>query len=134
MILVYGGMYNGKIQYVKETYHINDDDIYDFSVVKYRDIATIKDILDRYKCVYNISHIIKDMLSTQVDTKELKDIFYGYRDKDIIVVSDDISCGVVPIEKSDRIYREEVSRFNTYISSISSEVYRVFLGIPTKIK
>ncbi len=61
-------------------------------------------------------------------------IKYFDNNMDKIIISDDISCGIVPLERFDRSYREENSKFLTKISDLSIEVYRVFAGLPIKIK
>lgn len=132
MIFVYGGKYNGKLDYIKKVYNISDSEIYDFEDYIYN--ADIEDIFKNYKCLYNIQYIIKNMIKDNIDIKMLYDIVSKYQSNDNIVVSDDISCGIVPIDKIDRIYREEVSKFNTFVATLSKEVYRIFVGIATKIK
>ncbi len=50
------------------------------------------------------------------------------------VVMDEIGCGVVPDNAFDRDYRETVGRIGCILAENSREVYRVFCGIPTRIK
>ena len=54
--------------------------------------------------------------------------------KDKIIISDEISSGIVPLKKEDRMWREETGRCLQFLSKESSSVYRVFCGIPTIIK
>ena len=56
-----------------------------------------------------------------------------YRNMNIIIC-DDISSGIVPLKKEDRIWREETGKCLQYLSKESSKVYRVFCGIPSVIK
>ena len=51
-----------------------------------------------------------------------------------IVIADEIGCGIIPLEKSDRIYREALGRFLCDLAAISDTVIRVTCGIPTFIK
>ncbi len=53
---------------------------------------------------------------------------------DIILVSDEVGYGVVPIERTDRIYREAVGRVCTSLASYSTRVTRVVCGIGNTIK
>lgn len=46
----------------------------------------------------------------------------------------EMGCGIVPIEKSDREYRELVGRISCLFAKQADEVYRVICGIPQKIK
>ena len=54
--------------------------------------------------------------------------------KDKIIICDEISSGIVPLKKEDRMWREETGRCLQYLSKESSCVYRIFCGIPTIIK
>lgn len=51
-----------------------------------------------------------------------------------LVISNEIGSGIVPIDKKDRLWREQTGRMLTKIASQADEVYRVFSGIPQKIK
>lgn len=51
-----------------------------------------------------------------------------------IVICDDISNGVVPIEKEMRQWREAVGRTLILLSENAEEVIRVFCGLGTKLK
>ena len=51
-----------------------------------------------------------------------------------VITVDEVGCGVVPIEASAREYRETVGRMSCIIAASSEEVYRMYCGIPSKIK
>ena len=53
---------------------------------------------------------------------------------DVILVSDEVGYGVVPIDAFDRAYRETVGRICTKLAAYSSEVTRVVCGIGMVIK
>lgn len=124
MILVFGGAYNGKKDFIKEKFNINEEDIFycsdgeiDFSK---------KVICGLHKFTYN--NTLKEINSLQY-IKENINLF-----KDKIIISDEISSGIVPLKKEDRMWREETGRCLQYLSKESSCVYRVFCGISTIIK
>ena len=52
----------------------------------------------------------------------------------ILLVSDEIGYGVVPVDAFDRAYRERVGRICTELASFSKKVVRVVCGIGTVIK
>lgn len=124
MILVFGGAYNGKIDFVKEKFNITEDEIFycsddniDFSK---------KVICGLHKFTYN--NVLKninslDYIKSNVNLLEEK-----------IIICDEISSGIVPLKKEDRLWREETGRCLQYLSKESSFIYRVFCGIPTRIK
>lgn len=56
------------------------------------------------------------------------------KNPDIIIVSNELGYGVVPMERFDRDYRETVGRVCTCIAARSDAVTRVVCGIGTRIK
>ena len=124
MVLVFGGAYNGKLDFVKEKFSINEDDIF-YCGVNEIDFSK-KVICGLHKFTYN--NILKDISSLQY-IKENINLF-----KDKIIISDEISSGIVPLKKEERMWREETGRCLQYLSKEASCVYRIFCGIPTIIK
>ena len=124
MILVFGGAYNGKKDFIKEKFNINEEDIIycsdgeiDFSK---------KVICGLHKFTYN------NTLKNKSSLEYIKENINLFKDK--IIISDEISSGIVPLKKEDRMWREETGRCLQYLSKESSCVYRVFCGISTIIK
>lgn len=124
MVLVFGGAYNGKLDFVKEQFNVSEDDIF-YCGVNEIDFSK-KVICGLHKFTYN--NTLKEINSLQY-IKENINLF-----KDKIIISDDISSGIVPLKKEDRMWREETGRCLQYLSKESSCVYRIFCGIPTIIK
>ena len=56
------------------------------------------------------------------------------KNPDIVIVTDEIGCGLVPVDAFMRKYREQTGRICTEIASRANEVVRVVLGIGTVIK
>lgn len=52
----------------------------------------------------------------------------------IIIISDEIGGGIVPIDKFERMYREITGRVGCMIAKKSNRVVRVFCGIGTVMK
>lgn len=124
MILVFGGAYNGKKDFIKEKFNINEEDIFycsdgeiDFSK---------KVICGLHKFTYN------NTLKNKSSLEYIKENINLFKDK--IIISDEISSGIVPLKKEDRMWREETGRCLQYLSKESSCVYRVFCGISKIIK
>ncbi len=51
-----------------------------------------------------------------------------------IILANEIGSGIVPMEQSDRMWREETGRMLTKLASKADKVYRMYAGIPTLIK
>lgn len=55
-------------------------------------------------------------------------------EKPDIVISDELGCGLVPIEKEERNFRECSGRVSCYLAGQAQTVIRVLCGIGEKIK
>lgn len=51
-----------------------------------------------------------------------------------ILIGMDFSCGLVPMDAQDRLWREENGRLNNYLAANAGKVYRLFCGLPQQIK
>ena len=54
--------------------------------------------------------------------------------KDKIIICDEINSGIVPMEKLDRVWREETGRVLQFLTKQSSSVYRIFFGLQEELK
>ncbi len=50
------------------------------------------------------------------------------------VTMDEVGCGVVPLERKDRDWREAAGRAGQRLAEAADQVYRVCCGIPVQIK
>ena len=53
---------------------------------------------------------------------------------DKILLCEDISCGVVPIDPEQRAWREAVGRMNAMLAARAERVTRIFCGLPMELK
>lgn len=126
MVLIFGGAYQGKEEYAIKNYGVKEKDIY------YCDLETMVINFDR-KVVCGLEKFVFAAIKEGVNPKEcLEDNIEKLRDK--IIICDDISQGVVPMDEKERAWREMTGRCMTYLGQEADEVIRVFCGIGTKIK
>ena len=126
MILIFAGAYQGKLNYALERfnpakndiYHCNDDDI---------------TIPENMKIFHEIDKWILALVKKNMDVEEAMRQFIA-GNQDAIVLCNDISCGVVPVDPVFRKWREAVGKSLAMLAHTSDEVIRVFCGIPTRIK
>lgn len=55
-------------------------------------------------------------------------------DERVIIVGLEMGCGVVPMDKMERMYREINGRLNCQLAQLADEAYLMECGIPLKIK
>ena len=126
MVLIFGGAYQGKQDYALETYGLSAKDVYQC------DLESMVINFDK-KVIANLERFILACIKEEVSAKEcLEDNIEKLRDK--IIICDDISKGVVPVDKTERAWREMTGRTMTYLGQEADEVIRVFCGIGTRVK
>lgn len=122
MVLIFGGKYQGKVDFaveelgaaVEDVFRCSDGNI-DYSK---KVIADLQEYI--WQCV--------------LDGKEAKDTLDWNILEDKILICDDVSQGLVPMDKDEREYREMVGRTLNVASRKASQVYRVFCGLGSKLK
>lgn len=126
MILIYAGAYQGKLDFARKSFGIKDEDV----------------------CYCN-----SDMESIDFGKKViygLEKFIYGYEKRgqsadeyiraqlplmnDKIIICEDISRGLVPMDKLERAWRETNGRVVNAVAAEADEVYTVFCGIESRIK
>ena len=66
------------------------------------------------------------------ETAEEAEKYLSGKDK-LVIISDEIGYGLVPIDAFERKYREEAGRVNCFFARKAEQVIRVVCGIGTRI-
>lgn len=123
MILIIGGAYQGKTDYARS---IGIDDICDGGA---EDLHRVWE----HSAVNNFQMLIKRQLEDGLDPLEEAEKLLQ-KNPDIVIISTEIGGGIVPMEKSERLWREAVGKTCCFLARKSRRVVRVICGIPTIIK
>ncbi|MCR4744463.1 MAG: bifunctional adenosylcobinamide kinase/adenosylcobinamide-phosphate guanylyltransferase [Lachnospiraceae bacterium] len=108
MILVIGGVCQGKTEYVRANFP--DRTIFD-------------DFEEWFR---------RAMKEGEKPEDEVEKYMKEY--PDAVIISDEVGCGIVPMEAFEREYRERLGRCLTKIAAGSERVIRLYCGIATVIK
>lgn len=127
MVLITGGANHGKQNYAKEKY----------TAVEFIDGAVCAE-----ETILNCGgmfHFHKYIENRMREGKKLEDLLemvekIQKQNPDLILVTDEIGYGIVPVDPFFREYREVHGRVCTKIASYAKEVHRVMCGIGTVIK
>lgn len=123
MILVFGGAYQGKSDFVTETFDLTKADFFDC-------LTTID---FSYKVLNNLDKYILHLVKNNIDPMNyIQSNLDKFQDK--IIIMTDISSGVVPICPTMRKWREHTGQCMFILSKKSDAVFRMFCGIATKVK
>lgn len=126
MIMIVGGAFQGKTEYAKKRFGFVDADISDGGKCGFGEAFSAK-------CVNKYHLLIKRLLETGEDPQEYTAKLCRENPGAVLII-DEIGCGIVPLEKSERRCREETGRAGCMVAEKSKEVVRVCCGIPTRIK
>ena len=126
MVLIFGGAYQGKLAYALEHFKLTENDVYNCS----EDCTALP---CNKKIIYEIDKWILALIREDMNVSEEINQFIE-RNKDAIVICNDVSCGIVPTDEVLRKWREETGRAIMTLANHSHDVIRLFCGIPTKIK
>ena len=107
MILIVGGFAAGKRAWAKEA-------------LGYSDAAFSRNPTDSAPVLYDLQDL---------DNVSLEDLLQKE-----VVICNEVGCGVVPMLKEEREYREQVGRMQVILAKSSESVERVICGIAQKIK
>ena len=126
MVLVFGGAYQGKLDYVLETYKLCKEDVYRCGMESVH-------IDYEKKVIYGLDKFVYACVKEGLEAKEL--IFSHLDDlRDSIIICDDISQGIVPLDRDEREWREAIGRCMVNLGKAADEVVRVFCGLGVRIK
>jgi adenosylcobinamide kinase/adenosylcobinamide-phosphate guanylyltransferase len=125
-------------------------------VETYKDFGKLVDNEDFKSCRYILLDCITVMLSNRLfdkrldnDTdlekydeleieilKDMEDLLRVSRenDKNIVIVSNELGMGIVPIDRISRMYRDIAGRVNQYVASEADKVILAVSGIGVDIK
>ena len=94
--------------------------------------ASYEEIFDT-PCLYHFHEWVKERLK---EGKKLESLEEELIDKnpDIILISNELGYGVVPIDKFDREYRETTGRVCTRLAKKSKSVVRIICGMECVLK
>jgi adenosyl cobinamide kinase/adenosyl cobinamide phosphate guanylyltransferase len=124
MILVTGGCFQGKTAYACETFGISRAEAADG-----KDCPL--DAIYSAKLLYHFHEYIRRLMQEDkaFDTERLLK-----ENPEIVLVTNELGYGVVPVDQFDRAYRERTGRVCCEVARRAQEVHRVVCGIGTVIK
>lgn len=156
MHLIIGGAYQGKLDYVKKKFLIEDSLVYTCKnpdecetpqecldllrlthTVRREELKAAKALGNqdtyRIKAINNLEHFTLACAENDVDAEKY---LRGNKDlwKDRIIIITDISQGIVPADPVQRKWREQNGRAAAYLAGKAETVTRIFCGLPQTLK
>lgn len=125
MIMIIGGQFQGKTSYALSL-GIKKEDIQSGSEISLEVPCNIV-------CISDFQLFIKRVCESGLDPME-KTAELLEKNPRIVIISSEIGNGVIPVEKSDSIWRESTGRACCFLAAKAEKVIRMVCGIPTIIK
>ena len=117
MVLIIGGMAQGKRAFAEEKFGISPEE-WRYGLCESPYIYGFEEIVRKYDDIE-----LEEKLKTQAE-----------KYPDTVIICREVGAGIVPREKEDRLWRERVGRWGCRLAARSDEVYRVFCGMGSRIK
>lgn len=124
--MITGGAFSGKKAYAKERFGFSDEEILNGGECPLEAIFTAK-------CITDYQLAVKRLLEEKQDAKTFTERLCKENPNAVIIINE-IGAGIIPLEKSERIWREETGKAGCLIAGNSSEVIRLVCGIASNIK
>lgn len=132
MILIIGGAWQGKLEFAKKLAKDQEPD-------KNLTILTAEGSADSFEAawerrvVHGLHQYVRRLLK---EKKSVEDFVAGLKEKNpkVIVTTNELGCGIVPMDPEERKWREAAGRAAAQAAKESDQVYRMVCGIATRIK
>lgn len=109
MIFIIGGAYQGKTSFADRNFS------------------------DTHKIINHYHEEIR--LQMQKGKEPLEEVKRLLQSEDkLVIICDEVGCGLVPVDAFERAYREQVGRVGGYLAGQAEQVIRVICGIGKNIK
>lgn len=124
MILITGGAFSGKTEYAMHAFSLKNTDIADGAECSLETALSCR-------ALNNFQLLVKRF--GEDGGAALAEKIYA-ANPNIIIISSEIGSGIIPMERSDRVWREETGRACCTAAARAETVIRLCCGIPTAIK
>ena len=126
MVLIIGGAWQGKLDFARERFGLSEADLF----ICNENTAA----LDTSKrCVAYVDRWVLNRIRAGADPLAELEAFLPALE-DAVVIATDVSCGVVPVDPVLRAWREACGRMNNALAAEADEVWRLFCGLPQRLK
>jgi len=144
MILIIGGAWQGKLAFALELAKSADKitnpyDSFVYENEEKEEYEVAEGSRDSFEAAMKcpIIHGLHEYIRRLLKEGKSVDVFIDAieeQNPDVIITSNELGCGIVPLDPKDREWREVSGRASVRSARTSKEVYRMVCGIGTRIK
>ncbi len=122
MIMITGGAFQGKRDFVKRRFGFADTDIADGGSCELQELSEAR-------CIAHYELAVKRMLAENTDPLEFTEKLNCS-----VIIMNEIGCGIIPLDRGEREWREMTGRAGCILADKAEKVYRICCGIAMLIK
>lgn len=124
MDLIIGGAFQGKTEFALKRFGLSREKIF---------TCTGTNVDFSKPCISGLAEFTYACVKEEIDPVNF---FREHRElwENSVLILEDISAGVVPMEAELRLWREKNGRLGQYLTGEAQGVYRVFCGLGQKLK
>ncbi len=126
MKMIIGGAYQGKLHFAMKKYDITEDDVFDI------DICAFEEIYHK-RCINHYERVIKVLMERNENSVVFTENLIK-NNSDSIIIMNEIGGGIIPIEKEERLWREQTGKIGCRLAELSESVERIICGIAVVLK
>lgn len=124
MKLVFGGAYQGKLTWAREAYGLAQDRCFDCREGLPQSSMDCLHHLEEFTYV-----CAKEGLDAVQEMEKRRALW-----QDAVLILRDIGSGVVPMDKTERAWREENGKLLRHLAKEAERVSRIFCGLEERLK
>lgn len=126
MILIVGGRASGKGDFAAQELGVR-------TVAKGGE-DSIEDIMDgQWDCLRDVHLLVRRLMAEGRDPLSFMEELFEKRPEGVFI-TDEIGCGIVPVEKEERLWRENAGRCGCMAAARAEKVVRLICGTAVYIK
>lgn len=114
MVLIIGGMAQGKLEFARRALNVT---------------SWSEGVLGEENCVHGLHLAIRTMRSPEEEVNA-----WLSKHPDGVIICDEVGCGITPLDRADREWREKVGRICCALAQQARAVYRIYCGMEVKLK
>ena len=114
MVLIAGGMAQGKLEFARRALGVT---------------AWSEGALGEENCVHGLHRAIRALPEPEAAVSAWLEAH-----PDGVIICDEVGCGVTPLDRADREWREKVGRICCDLARQARAVYRIYCGMEVKLK
>lgn len=124
MRLVIGGAHQGKLAWVLQDAGLTDKPVVNGETCSLADGTPVA-------VLYGLHHLVRRALEQNRDPVAVAMTYIGPH---TVVICDEVGCGVVPLRREERQWRETTGRLCCQLAQQAERVDRVLCGLAQRIK